>query len=436
MSDFTSDFWNWYVNGITLLSIAFCAWLLLSMAKTKAPTGKVQTAPAAGGKEVEITGHIWDGDLAEFNNPLPRWWMWLFWITIVFSLGYMVLYPGLGKMPGILGWSSAGAYAKESAELDAKVKPLYDKYLAMDLRQVAADPAARGMGERIFLNNCAQCHGSDAGGARGFPSLRDGDWLYGGAPETIKESVTNGRMGVMPALGAALGGDDAVKNVVAHVRSLSGLPHDGTKAQLGKAQFETICAACHGVDGKGNQAVGAPNLTDKIWLYGSSEATIAEGINKGRNTTATPGSTTMPAFKTQLNPAKIHLVAAYVWGLGGGTQPAAAAPAPAAAAPAATMAKVYFDSGKADVSGEAAKALEEFAAVAKGGTAKLAITGFHDATGSVAQNQELAKQRAFKIRDSLKAAGIAEDRIELRKPEQTTGSGSDAEARRVEVRAL
>ncbi|MBK9676095.1 MAG: cytochrome-c oxidase, cbb3-type subunit III [Betaproteobacteria bacterium] len=324
MSDFTSDFWNWYIIGITLLSVAFCAWLLLAMAKAKAPAGgKAPTAPAAGGKEVEITGHVWDGDLAEFNNPLPRWWMWLFWITIVFSLGYLVLYPGLGRIEGVLGWTSTGAYAKESAEQDAKVKPLYDKYLAMDLKQVAADPAARGMGERIFLNNCAQCHGSDAGGGRGFPNLRDGDWLYGGAPETIKESVTNGRMGVMPALGAALGGDDNVKNVVAYVRSLSGLSHDGTRAQLGRAQFETVCAACHGVDGKGNQAVGAPNLTDKVWLYGSSEAVIAEGINKGRNVTATTGTTTMPSFKDQLGAARIHLVAAYVWSLSNSAAPAA-----------------------------------------------------------------------------------------------------------------
>jgi len=146
MSDFTSDFWNWYIIGITALSIAFCAWLLLSMAKVKAPSGKAKTAPAAGGKEVEITGHIWDGDLAEFNNPLPRWWMWLFWITIAFAIGYLALYPGLGTVRGTLGWTSVGAYAKESAEMDAKVKPRYDKYLALNLQQVAADPAARGMG--------------------------------------------------------------------------------------------------------------------------------------------------------------------------------------------------------------------------------------------------------------------------------------------------
>ncbi len=151
--------------------------------------------------------------------------MWLFWITIVFSVVYLVFYPGLGRVPGVLGWTSADAAAKESAAVDAKTKPLYDKYLAMDLKQVAADPQARAMGERLFLNNCAQCHGSDAGGSRGFPSLRDSDWLWGGAPETIRESIANGRMGVMPALGPALG-EDGTKNVIAYVRSLSGLAHD------------------------------------------------------------------------------------------------------------------------------------------------------------------------------------------------------------------
>lgn len=320
MSDFTSDFWNWYIIVITLLGVAFCAWLLLSMAKVRvAAGGKPQATPAADGKAVEITGHVWDGDLAELNNPLPRWWMWMFWITIFFSLGYLLLYPGLGTFRGLLGWTSGGEHAKEAAELDAKVKPLYDKYLAMDLKLVAADPAARAMGERIFVNNCAPCHGSDAGGGRGFPSLRDGDWLYGGTPETIQASVTNGRMGVMPALGAALGGDENVKNVVAHVRSLSGLAHDVTRAQLGRAQFETICAACHGVDGKGNPAVGAPNLTDNVWLYGSSEATIAEGINKGRHLDLDASHPPMPSFKDRLDPARIHLVVAYVWSLSNGS---------------------------------------------------------------------------------------------------------------------
>ncbi len=312
MSDFTSNFWNWWVIVLTVAGIAYCAFLLLA-------TGSMKVKPGAS---PELTGHTWDGDLAEYNNPLPRWWMWLFWITIAFGIVYLVLFPGLGKAPGVLGWTSSGAHRQESAEADAKTKPLYDKYLAMDLKQVAADPAARAMGERLFLNNCSQCHGSDAGGGRGFPNLKDNDWMYGGAPETIRETITNGRMGVMPALGASLGGEENVKNVVAYVRSLSGLSHDSLKAQLGKPKFEQICAACHGVEGKGNPAVGAPNLTDNIWLYGSSETTIAEGVNKGRNLNVTPGTTTMPSFKNMLGAGKIQLVAAYVWSL---SNPTAAA---------------------------------------------------------------------------------------------------------------
>jgi len=315
MSDFTSGFWSWYVIVVTLGSIGYCGWLLWSTSRARVKAEAA--APRQPGQAVETTGHVWDGDLAEYNNPLPRWWMWLFWITIVFSLGYLVLFPGLGTMPGVLGWTSTGAYARDRAEAEAKVKPLYDKYLAMDLKQVAADPAARAMGERLFLNNCAQCHGSDAGGSRGFPNLRDKDWLYGGEPETIRESITNGRMGVMPPLGAALG-DEGVKDVVAYVRSLSGLPNDGLKAQLGKAIFLQTCAACHGPEGKGNQAVGAPNLTDDIWLYDSSEATIAEGVNKGRHVGMDPSHPPMPAHKDLLAPGKIQVLAAYVWGLSNG----------------------------------------------------------------------------------------------------------------------
>ncbi len=316
MSDFTSDFWNWYVIVPTIGGIAYCAWLLWKMSKAKLPAGQAVKAPSQkGGESAELTGHVWDGDLAEYNNPLPRWWMWLFWITIVFALGYLALYPGLGKVRGTLGWTSEGAYRQETAAIEARIKPLYDKYLAMDLKQVAADPQAHAMGERLFLNSCAQCHGSDAGGARGYPNLRDGDWLYGGDPETIKESITNGRNGVMPPIGATLG-EEKVRNVVAYVRSLSGLPHDGLKAQLGKPVFMQNCAACHGPEAKGNQAIGSPNLTDRTWLYGSSEQAITETVMKGRGAASlAAGQSVMPAWKDKLGPGKIHLLAAYVWSL-------------------------------------------------------------------------------------------------------------------------
>lgn len=302
MSDFTSGFWNLFIVVVTFVSIVACGVLLWYQNKVKVKPGGVET-----------TGHVWDGDLAEYNNPLPKWWNNLFWITLVFSAVYLVLYPGMGTFKGVLNWTQTGQYDKERAEAEAKVKPLYDKYAAMPLPAVAADAQAKGMGERIFLNNCAQCHGSDAGGAKGFPNLRDGDWLYGGEPDKIVETITNGRMGVMPPQGAALG-EDGVRNVVAYVRSLSGLPHDAAKAALGKEKF-AVCAACHGPEAKGNPAIGAPNLTDKVWLYGSSEAAIAETIMKGRNMNVSEGTLAMPAFKDVLGPARIHLVAAYVWSL-------------------------------------------------------------------------------------------------------------------------
>jgi len=234
--------------------------------------------------------------------------MWLFYITIIFSVVYLVLYPGLGSFRGYLGWTSAGQFQGEVKRADERFGPIYRKFMAQDIKQVAADPDARAIGQKLFLNYCAQCHGSDAGGARGFPSLRDRDWLYGGEPETIKTSIAEGRSGLMPPQGAAVGGDEGAKDVAHYVLSLSGRTHDSLRAHRGKAKFNTICMACHGLDGKGNKQIGAPNLTDNVWLYGGTESAIIETILKGRNGR-------MPAHKDFLDPAKIHLLAAYVYGL-------------------------------------------------------------------------------------------------------------------------
>ncbi|ELX11624.1 cytochrome c oxidase cbb3-type subunit III [Janthinobacterium sp. HH01] len=294
MADFTNGFWDMYIVVLTLLGIIGCGVLLFSQSKIK-------------GKAGETTGHVWDEDLSELNTPMPRWWMWLFYITIVFSLGYLVLYPGLGSYAGKLGWKSSGQYQAELKQAEGEYGPLFAQYQKQDLKQVAADPKAHAIGERLFLTYCAQCHGSDARGNKGFPNLTDKDWLFGGSPETIKETILHGRTGVMPAMGAALGSDKDVENVAHYVLSLSGSTADPIKAVFGKDKFGA-CMACHSAGGTGNQAIGAPNLSDKIWLFGGSAETIMETIRKGR-------STTMPAFDDFLGDAKVHVLAAYVWSL-------------------------------------------------------------------------------------------------------------------------
>ncbi len=302
MSDFTSNFWDSYITILTLLSIAGCALLLWSQSKHK-----VVSKDATAANPVGTTGHVWDENLTELNTPMPRWWMWLFYITIVFSLAYLFLYPGLGSYAGKLGWKSSGEYEEELKKADAEYGPLFAGYLKQDLQQVAADPKAHEIGERLYLTYCAQCHGSDARGNKGFPNLTDKDWLYGGEPDVIKTTILNGRNGQMPSMAAALGSDKDVENVAHYVLSLSGSTSDPIKAVFGKAKFG-VCAACHGADAHGNPALGSPNLTDKIWLYGGSADTIMETIRKGRNNV-------MPAFKDFLGEAKVHVLAAYVWSL-------------------------------------------------------------------------------------------------------------------------
>ncbi|MDO8252115.1 MAG: cytochrome-c oxidase, cbb3-type subunit III [Rhodoferax sp.] len=296
MSDFTSNFWSLYVTGITIVSILACLLLLWFSGKAHAMTAHDNS-----------TGHVWDGDLREMNNPLPRWWAWLFVITIVFSFVYLALYPGLGSYAGKLGWTSTGQHQAEVEKGNAEVAPLYAKFSAMKPEDVAKDAQAMAIGERLFMNNCAQCHGSDARGGKGFPNLTDNDWLGGGAPDVIKTNIINGRNGMMPPMAAAVGTADDVKNLAQYVLSLSGSPHDSVQAALGKAKF-TACAACHGADGKGMHALGAPNLTDDIWLHGYGEAAILAMVNSGK-------VNVMPPQADKLTEGQIHVLASYVWGL-------------------------------------------------------------------------------------------------------------------------
>ncbi|MBK7049491.1 MAG: cytochrome-c oxidase, cbb3-type subunit III [Rhodoferax sp.] len=296
MSDFTSNFWAIWVSGITVVSILACLLLLWFSGKAKAMTAEDNT-----------TGHVWDGDLREMNNPLPRWWAWLFVITIVFAFVYLALYPGLGTNPGKLAWTSVGQHQAEVQKANADVAPLYAKFEAMKPEDVARDAQAMAIGERLFMNNCSQCHASDARGNKGIPNLTDNDWLYGGSPATIKETLTNGRMGAMPAMAAAVGTSEDVKNLAQYVLSLSGSPHDSVQASLGKPKF-AACAACHGADGKGTQAMGAPNLTDDIWLHGYGEAAVIAMINGGK-------MNQMPAQVDKLTQGQIHILTSYVWGL-------------------------------------------------------------------------------------------------------------------------
>lgn len=296
MSDFTSNFWSLYVAGIALFGIVACLLLLYFSGKAKAMTDNDNT-----------TGHVWDGDLREMNNPLPRWWVGLFLITIVFSLAYLALYPGLGNSAGKLDWSSTGQYHDEMAKANQALEPLYAKYASMTPQDVAKDPQAMAIGDRLFMNNCAQCHGSDARGSKGFPNLTDRDWLHGGSPEKINETLINGRNGIMPPMAAAVGTPEDVRNLANYVLSLSNSPHDSLRASLGKSKFGT-CAACHGSDGKGNQAMGAPNLTDDIWLHGWGENAIVSMVTNGK-------TNQMPAQAGKLTKAQLHVLASYVWGL-------------------------------------------------------------------------------------------------------------------------
>jgi cytochrome c oxidase cbb3-type subunit 3 len=306
MSDFFSAGWSIYVAVATVIGILACLLLLLVAARRK-----VMAAD-------NTTGHVWDEDLRELNNPLPRWWMGLFVLTIVFSFGYLALYPGLGSFAGTLGWTQRQAYENEVERLQQQVAPLYARFATMNAAQLATDGQAMRIGERLFINNCSQCHGSDARGSKGFPDLTDADWLYGGSHEKIVETITQGRRGVMPPMAAAVGNAQDVRNVAQYVLSLSGSPHEAFAAQQGKAKFGA-CAACHGVNGKGNPALGAADLTDKVWLHGWGEQAVIDAIQRGKDNQ-------MPAHGDKLSAEQIRVLAAYVWSLSQSSLTASKAP--------------------------------------------------------------------------------------------------------------
>lgn len=296
---FFSEFWNWFIIVLTLGGIVGLFWLIIWMSSSRPKPDQ----------KIETMGHVWDESLEEYNNPLPMWWLMMFYFTLIFGIIYLILYPGLGSFAGILEWSSAGQHQQEVEAANSKYGPIYAKYQNEPINKLAENSDAVEMGRRLFMTYCNTCHGSDAGGALGFPNLRDDDWLYGGEPETIQTSIMNGRQGMMPtAEQNSLQGENDVNNVTQYMLSLSKRQHDEAAAAEGQKIFMKICMACHGTEGKGNQAVGAPNLTDDIWLYGGSEDQLKETITKGRQGR-------MPAHGELLGEAKVHLLATYVYSL-------------------------------------------------------------------------------------------------------------------------
>ncbi len=289
-----TSFWSMWIIVLTTITIGGITWILFANRKRESQTTE------------KTTGHVYDG-IEEYDNPLPAWWFYMFVLTIVWGVGYLVIYPGMGNFPGIIGWTQIEQHDREVAAADEKYRAMRDRYLALPVEEIASDPAVRKMGMRMFGNNCAQCHGGDAKGSYGFPNLTDNDWIYGGDPDTIKATLVNGRQAAMPAWGSILG-DQGIAEVTQYVLSLNGRDADETMTAAGEKHFQTYCVACHGADGAGNPALGAPNLVNGIWLYGGTQEQIAHSLRAGRN-----GQ--MPAFKDTLSEDKIHILTAYVYGL-------------------------------------------------------------------------------------------------------------------------
>ncbi|HSX59464.1 MAG TPA: cytochrome-c oxidase, cbb3-type subunit III [Tahibacter sp.] len=288
--------WSWYVIALVVLNIAGSAWLLWFTGRRR-----------PGDPAPEQTSHYWDGDITEYNKPMPRWWIGLFYLTIIFSIGYLVYFPGFGNFSGTAQWSSQREHDAERAENDRRIEAAFAPFAERPIEQLAGDPVARRLGQSLFANHCAACHGADARGARGFPDLTDAVWHWGGAPADILTTVSDGRQAMMPPLKAAFANDAEIDETVAYVRSLSKQTVDAALAERGAPRFAATCAACHGPDGKGNALMGAPDLTDGYWLYGGDAATVRATVVNGR-------SGQMPAHGPLLGPARARVVAAWVYG--------------------------------------------------------------------------------------------------------------------------
>lgn len=292
-----STFWSLWIIVLTLTCLALVFWVLMANRKVAVRDDE--------DPENRTTGHVYDG-IEEYDNPLPRWWFNMFLISMAFGLLWLILYPGLGSFKGVLGWTSVGELKKDQEKAIATYEKSYGVFNQMSVEELIDNPKAMKMGARLFANNCAVCHGADAGGNFGFPDLSDTDWLYGGSPEQIHETLVNGRAGNMP--GWAMLGDEKVGHLTDYVLMLSGQDHDAAAAELGKPLFDQNCVACHGAEGKGMHAVGAPNLTDDIWLYDGSRQGIMQTLLNGR-------ANQMPAQKDLLREDKIHVLTAYVYSL-------------------------------------------------------------------------------------------------------------------------
>lgn len=295
-----------FIVVFTAINIVACLWLMWWTAHTR--VAAAETSGEKSAEDAATTGHVWDGDLQELNNPLPRWWLGLFIITVIFGAGYLTFYPGMGNFAGTSKWSSVGAYeqqvARQRASFEEQLASLKDR----SLKELASNGSAMATAKNLFGANCAGCHGSDARGAKGFPNLTDKDWLWGGDEQHVLETIAQGRHGVMPALGSVLG-EQGVNEVASYVVSLSGGKAPADWVSGGQQRFATLCVGCHGVDAKGNSMLGAPNLTDNVWLHGGDFDTVRATVTNGRDNQ-------MPAHKDLLGDTKVKLLAAYVLSLG------------------------------------------------------------------------------------------------------------------------